>query len=264
MSNGIDVVLDQWDVGLGADLPHFMEQGLTGSNRVIAVCSDTYIEKANAGKRGVGYEKKIMTADLITDAVSEPPVPTFLSGTRHVDFRDDARWDAAYQELIWDLYGQRIHPRPALGPNPFALSGMIAAAQALRFDPTRFVSGALSGEVTFAYEDNGRRFAIGRGEYSFTIEVSTAGPGSVHIYNDPTDISTVALAPSTGLADVQSPETYDSSSRSRTARVGDSVVLVNMSGRSAAIEITEVTTRDTADDGVATFNFRYVVADEAD
>jgi len=263
-------------VGLGADLPHFMEQGLTGSNRVIAVCSDTYIEKANAGKRGVGYEKKIMTADLMKDAVSdhivpvirgavsEPPVPTFLSGARYVDFRDDVRWDAAYQVLVWDLYGQRVHPRPALGRNPFVPSDKIAVAQALRFDPTCFLSDTLSGEVTFAYENNGGRFVIGRGEYSFTIDVSTAGHGSVHIYNDPTSISTVALAPSTVLADVQSPETYDSSSRSRTARVGDSVVLVNMSGRSAAIEITEVTTRDTADGGVAKLRFRYAVADGVD
>lgn len=109
MSNGIDIVLDQWDVGLGSDLSHFMEQGVTGSDRVIAVCSDSYIEKANAGKRGVGYEKKIMTADLLKDAMSdhivpvircagaEPYVPIFLFGTRYVDFRDDARWDGAYQ-----------------------------------------------------------------------------------------------------------------------------------------------------------------------
>lgn len=238
---------------------------------MIAVCSDSCIEKANAGRRGVGYEKKIMTADLIRNAVSdhivplirgvetEPLVPTFLSGTRYVDFRDDDRWDAAYQELIRDLYGQRIHPRPALGPNPFALNATIAGAQALRFDPTRFVCDALYGEVTFAYQDNGGRFLIGTGSDAFTMHVSTARPGSIHIYNDPSDISTVALAPSTGLSAVQSPENYDSSSRSRTARVGDSVVLVNVSGRSAAVEVVEVTTRDTADDGVAKLTFRYSI-----
>lgn len=113
----------------------------------------------------------------------------------------------------------------------------------------------------FAYEDNSGRFVIGSGGAAFTIAVTTAGPGSVHIYNDPSDISTIALAPSTPLADVKSPENYDSSSRSRSARVGDSVVLVNVSGRSAAIEVIGVTTRETTDDGVAKFTFKYAIAD---
>lgn len=28
MYNGVDVKLDQWDLGLGSDLPAFMEQGI--------------------------------------------------------------------------------------------------------------------------------------------------------------------------------------------------------------------------------------------
>lgn len=32
IKHGVDVILDQWDVRLGDDLPFFMEQGLTSSN----------------------------------------------------------------------------------------------------------------------------------------------------------------------------------------------------------------------------------------
>ena len=52
VANGVDVVLDQWDLTLGSDLARFMETGLTAAQRVLAVCSDPYVEKANARKRG--------------------------------------------------------------------------------------------------------------------------------------------------------------------------------------------------------------------
>ena len=48
--NGVDIVLDQWDPTLGSDLPRFMETGLIGANRVLAICTDQYVEKANAGR----------------------------------------------------------------------------------------------------------------------------------------------------------------------------------------------------------------------
>ena len=269
--HGIEVVLDQWDVALGADLPRFMETGLTGADRVVVVCSDRYLAKANGGTGGVGYEKKIMAAPMMTDADSshvvpvlrgvsqEPPVPTFLSGSRYVDFRDDFKSDASYQELLYELYDQRIHPKPPLGRNPFATREPVLRAQQLRFDPTKFASEAFEGTVSYPYESNDGRFKIGSGTHAFTVDTSVAGPGSIHVLNDPADIATVALAVKTPLAAVGSPDLYDGSSRHRTARIGDSVVLVNTSGQVAGLEILEVTTRDTAPDHVATLTFTYAI-----
>ncbi|WP_419903525.1 toll/interleukin-1 receptor domain-containing protein [Kiloniella sp.] len=39
IKNGIDVVLDQWDMSLASDLPSFMEVGLKDADRVLAICS---------------------------------------------------------------------------------------------------------------------------------------------------------------------------------------------------------------------------------
>ncbi|MGV2853023.1 toll/interleukin-1 receptor domain-containing protein [Glutamicibacter sp. AGC13] len=271
--NGIDVVLDQWDVRLGADLPHFMEQGLMGADRVIVICSDAYIAKANAGERGVGYEKKIITGDLmrlavsdhvvpiIRDATSEKVLPTFLSGARYVDFRDDLEWDAKYEELLYDLYGQRVKAKPLLGPNPFAAGGVTLTAQQIRFDPTKYTSTTPTGNVTYPYENNNGHFVIGSGVEAFTIQVSTAGPGSIHVYNDPADIATIALAANTSLDEVGAPDEYDASSRSRTARVGDSVVMINTAGRVAAFEVLDVSTRATAADGIPQLSLRYAIAE---
>lgn len=58
--HGVDVILDQWNVRLGDDLPFFMEQGLSSSHLVLCICSDKYIEKANANKGGAGYEKNFI------------------------------------------------------------------------------------------------------------------------------------------------------------------------------------------------------------
>lgn len=131
MANGVDVILDQWDLNLGSDLPRFMETGLVGANRVLAICTSAYVEKANAGLGGVGYEKMILTAQVMQNVTSEriipiirdndgkPPVPTFLASKVYVDFRDDLAYESKYGELVREILGQRIKPRPPIGTNPF-------------------------------------------------------------------------------------------------------------------------------------------------
>ena len=39
VNNGVDVILDQWNMALGGDLPRFMETGLVDADRVLAICS---------------------------------------------------------------------------------------------------------------------------------------------------------------------------------------------------------------------------------
>src|SRR5450830_730146 len=39
VANGVDIILDQWDLPLGGDLPRFMALGLTGADRVLAICT---------------------------------------------------------------------------------------------------------------------------------------------------------------------------------------------------------------------------------
>jgi len=57
-------VLDQWDLKPGDDLPHFMETQLELAEYVLMICTEKYVEKANAGEGGVGYEKMIMTSSF--------------------------------------------------------------------------------------------------------------------------------------------------------------------------------------------------------
>ena len=62
---GVDVTLDQWDLRAGSDLSLFMEQGLNDASLVLCVCSEQYVQKANAGTNGTGYEKMIMVQSFL-------------------------------------------------------------------------------------------------------------------------------------------------------------------------------------------------------
>lgn len=126
-SNGVDVILDRWNLKLGNDLPSFMEKGLSKSHRVICVCSDKYVKKANEGKGGVAYEKHIMTAELLNDVetnwiiplVRNNPdarkTPIFLGGRYYIDFAEANLYETKYEELLRDLLNEPILPIPPLG-----------------------------------------------------------------------------------------------------------------------------------------------------
>ena len=134
MGKGIETVLDQWDLELGANLPKFMENGLQESDRVLAVCTDNYIEKSNDGIGGVGYESTILTAELITNQKTTKFIPVVravtksmktpicLAGRMYIDFTDDSVYEDSLNQLVHEVYGRKIRPKPKLGNNPFTSS----------------------------------------------------------------------------------------------------------------------------------------------
>ncbi len=129
---GIDAILDQWDLGLGDDLTLFMEHGIRDSDRVLVICTDSYVEKANAGEGGVGYERRIVTAQLVQDlgtdkcipvirqASGEEKTPAFLGTTVYADFRDETQFEAEFDKLLHELHQVPVVEKPPLGKNPFA------------------------------------------------------------------------------------------------------------------------------------------------
>ncbi len=129
--NGVDVVLDQWDLEYGDDLPHFMETSVRESDFVILVCTPEYARKANEGKGGAGYEKRIVTGEMFQNAnqskflplvrkgSNEESLPTFLQYKNYVDFRKDSEFDEKLKDLLHRFHGVPKYPRPKLGPSPF-------------------------------------------------------------------------------------------------------------------------------------------------
>lgn len=271
VANGVDVVLDQWDLRLGSDLPHFMEQGLSTAHRVLAVCSEPYVAKANAGRGGVGYEKMILTAQLMQDVTSDRivpviranslalPVPTFLSSRAFIDFRDDLAFEAKYAELIRDIHGQEVKPRPPLGRNPFTAEST-ATPPIISFGSERYVSPATSGTVSFDYSNNNGRFTFGAGDMAFETAWSRAGVNSIHAYTDPPSIRSVAIAVgATSIAQIEDATQYDPSSRVRTPHAGEILVWQNTAGYFLATKVLSVQVRGTGN-ALDQVNLEYRIA----
>src|SRR5438270_1362333 len=255
VANGVDVLLDQWDLTLGSDLPRFIESGLTTSDRVLAICTSQYVEKANAGLGGVGYEKMILTDQLMRNINSDriipairgnsldPPVPTFLRSKMRIDFRNDLAYEEKYAELLRDIHGQGVKPRPPLGANPFH-SAPTPTAPLISFGPERYVSPALHGIVVFDYSNNNGRYVVGAGDMAFETAWSGASNVSVHAYTDPPSIRSVALALGVAnITDINDATIYDTSSRTRSPKLGEIVIWQNTAGYFLATKIEKLHSR---------------------
>ena len=128
---GVDVILDRWALSLGADVTLFMD-GIRDSDRVLVICTDAYVEKAKAGKGGVGYERRIVTAELLRNAKTnkfipiirqssnDEVTPTFLATALRIDFRNDDLFKEKLEELVREIHGTPKNPKPRLGENPYA------------------------------------------------------------------------------------------------------------------------------------------------
>lgn len=276
VKNGVDVILDQWDLRLGGDLPSFMESGLTDVDRVICVCSENYVTKANSGVGGVGYEKMILTAELMSNINSEKVIPlirnnqaskvtpTFLQTKRYIDFRDEVTYEDSYSSLIKEIHGESIKARPALGKNPFETSNS-PIATAIESSSSQYVMPSLNGKVDFDYDNHNGRFIIGSGSMLFELEFSGASNDSIHVYNDPRSIEGIALAyGANDFKDITDASKFDYTSRTRTPKTGELVTLVNRHGFFAAIKLVDIKARSHgADRSLVSFEYRINQSKEA-
>lgn len=124
LSDGIDAVLDQYDLELGDRLPQFMEQSVRSSDYVLIVCTPTYKHKADDRIGGVGYEGHIISGELfsqrnerkfipvIKEGSVEDSLPAFLEGKLAIDLSDGGE-PQGYNDLLATLYGVKKKPKVA-------------------------------------------------------------------------------------------------------------------------------------------------------
>lgn len=129
-NSGVESLIDQWSLGPGDDLPHFMEQNLASADRVLMICTDNYVKKANSGAGGVGFEKMIVTADLLRSIDSNKVipmirqagthlVPTFLQTKLYLDFSREDQMESAFDDLARAIHGAPLYKAPPISNNPF-------------------------------------------------------------------------------------------------------------------------------------------------
>lgn len=129
-ANGIEVILDQWNTRMGEDLGHFMARSVRESDRVLMICTETYVEKAQQRQGGVGYEQMLVTAQIMREVGTAKFVPVIrqtgyprrlpdeLAGRLYVDLSDGPDQQHNFMSLVRELHDVSI-PLPPLGPRPF-------------------------------------------------------------------------------------------------------------------------------------------------
>ena len=120
VNNGVDVILDQWDLSLGDDLVKFMEYSLTNASRVLMICTGPYVRKADEGKGGVGYEAMIVTGELVRDlgtskfipiirqVADEVVLPKSLSTRFYVNLSEGQNFNEQFERLLRELHLQEF------------------------------------------------------------------------------------------------------------------------------------------------------------
>jgi len=109
----IETHIDQLDLKLGDDMGKYMEEQVVKANHIIIVCTPLYCKKSNDLKGGVGYEKSIISAELIkAEPMSrkcipilrkgsfDDAIPIYLSNKFAGDFKDDKNFDKSFKRLL--------------------------------------------------------------------------------------------------------------------------------------------------------------------
>ncbi|WP_432767682.1 MAG: TIR domain-containing protein [Sphingopyxis sp.] len=135
--DGVDVMLDKWDLKPGYDSYAFMESMVSDSSvtKVIMVCDEKYVEKANSRSGGVGTESQIISPEIYKssqqdkyaavmtddDAQGNAHIPIFYKGRIFFDFRSGDKFEDSYEQLLRWIVDRPQHVKPKLGNIPDAL-----------------------------------------------------------------------------------------------------------------------------------------------
>jgi len=134
VNDGVDVVLDVWDLKEGDDKYAFMEKMVTDESvtHVLVFSDSKYADKADARVAGVGTESQIISREVYTkvqqskfipivcefDESGEPFLPIFLKSRIWIDFSSPEAANDNWEQLVRVLHGKPAHEKPTLGNAP--------------------------------------------------------------------------------------------------------------------------------------------------
>ncbi len=133
-SDGIEVLLDKWNLKEGHDTYAYMEKSVndTEVTNVLILLDPIYAQKANERTGGVGTETQIISPEIYNKVTQEKflpivmergennsvPKPSYLKALLHFDLSKPDCYDEEYQRLVKRLYGIEVVKKPDLGKMP--------------------------------------------------------------------------------------------------------------------------------------------------
>lgn len=176
LADGIEAIIDSYDVSPGDRLPKFMENSIRDSDYVIIICTEEYKRKANNREKGVGYESHIISAELynnhndrkfipiIRQGDFNTALPTYLDGKLAIDLRGNPFNENSYKDLIASIFN--VKKKPEIGIRPYYLD---------EYEPLSIegedikIVGIITNEVSLPKNDGTRGSAL----YSIPFRLSS-------------------------------------------------------------------------------------------
>ena len=134
LDDGVEVIMDRWDLRYGHEMFVFMEQMVTNPtvDKVLIVCDSQYKEKADKRIGGVGSEVELMVNCIANDTAQEKffalacekdeqgngCIPNYLSSRFYIDFSAEEDFELNYDRLLFFVYGREYHKKPPRGQTP--------------------------------------------------------------------------------------------------------------------------------------------------
>jgi len=117
--DGVETILDQWELAPGDQLSTFMERSVRACDFVLIVCTPVYRDKSDNRIGGVGYEGDIMTAEVSTGVDRRKFIPllradtwklaapSWLRGSYYIDLRGEHYSEDNYIDLLHTVLERR-------------------------------------------------------------------------------------------------------------------------------------------------------------
>ncbi len=136
---GINVLLDQLELGPGKNMIYFMESSIPKSKKVLIIFTPNYKLKAEKREGGVGFEYSILNAELYTKITSNDKfipilksgsfldsVPAFMQQFIAIDMTKEEDFEVRFIELFYAIYDKPQIEKPETGSNPFISNPNVA------------------------------------------------------------------------------------------------------------------------------------------
>lgn len=134
LADGVDIILDVYDLKEGDDKYVFMERMVTDPSvsHVLVICDQEYKKKADDRTAGVGTESQIISKEVYEkveqskfipivseiDEEGNPYLPAFLKSRIWVDFSSLETENKNWEQLVRLLHGKPQYVKPKLGKVP--------------------------------------------------------------------------------------------------------------------------------------------------
>ena len=185
LGDGIEVIIDIYDLEDGQDTNAFMEKMVTdpGVTNVLVFSDKGYSKKADDRSKGVGIESQLISREVY-DKVEQTKfipivcefredgtawLPAFFRSRRWLDFSSPEKANNNWERLVRSLYGKPLYEKPKLGEPPTYLKATATPPSPARYKYERFRQSLLDAKPSLHV--NRREFLVACLSYADELRV---------------------------------------------------------------------------------------------